>query len=594
MVTEAPPTDTPTFEDDRQAEVATSSRADSHEVAVVGVSTAAALVVLRLVRTQIYTDPSTIDPWLYTALMTNFDFIYHHFVTTYYASRLPAILPGYFLNSFLTPQQAYVVLHIVFFLAGALFLYLLVRTLFGVRVAVLVYPAILTNAIYVNAHTSDYVDGFVITYLSGGLYFLASCTGIRSRARPALAGFFLAAAAMTNLFATLLVLAGVAAYLFVRSRTDRLAALARVAVEAAWFLTGVGLLLVACGLFAREHGGRFLFFVPSIDALSAINPADWKAPDYGWMRGEPRLFVPVFLAALVALAWRRRQRPEGERLGLALTVAGAGVVLILALWEFLGSGYFLQVWFYYDLLFPYFFVMLAAAVFALLGWASREVVASFAALAGIGLVVGAAPLAVVFGIERTELWGRGGAKIAVALMAATLLLALLLRLGLARGLTPAVALVAGALAIGSVGYASAANVSTHGLMANEGLLAEAGDVFSIGVQLMDFMERNGLQEGALPAFWYDYSRDPSLISLSSLYYYGFTLVSDEMPIPDSELRARLGALGAKLVVLLCVDPACGGGGAELRHAGYDPVLAAAGRLHAGSKSVWVEAYRLGA
>ena len=150
------------------------------------------------------------------------------------------------------------------------------------------------------------------------------------------------------------------------------------------------------------------------------------------MRGEPRLLVPVFLAAVVALAWRRRRRPEGERLGLALTVAGAGVMLLLALWEFFRSGTFLQLEYYFDQLYPFFFVMLAAAVFALLGWASREVVASFAALAGIGLVVGAAPLAVVFGIERTELWGRGGAEIAVALMAATLLLALVLRLGLAR------------------------------------------------------------------------------------------------------------------------------------------------------------------
>ena len=61
---------------------------------------------------------------------------------------------------------------------------------------------------------------------------------------------------------------------------------------------------------------------------------------------------------------------------------------------------------------------------------------------------------------RNAVWGTGGTMITVALMAATLLLALVLRLGLARGRTPAVALVAGALAIGSVGYASAANVTT--------------------------------------------------------------------------------------------------------------------------------------
>ena len=569
-------------------------RLNAREFAVIGLSTAAALVVLRLVNTQIYTEPWTIDPWLYTAPMSNFDFIYEHFSTTYYASRLPAILPGYFLNSFLTPQQAYVVLHIVFFLAGALFLYLLARTLFGVRVAVLVYPAFLTNAIYVDAHTWDYVDGFVITYLSGGLYFLASCTGRPRSARPALAGFFFAAAAMTNLFATLLVLAGLVAYLVVRLTTDRRSAFARIAVEAAWFLTGAAVLIGGCGLFSRGHGGRFLFFMPSIDALSLIDSASYKLPDYGWMLGEPRLLVPVFLAAVVALAWRRRERPEGERLGLALTIAGAGVMLLLALAEFFRGEIFLQLEYYFDQLFPFFFVMLAAAVFAQLGLASHNVVASLATLAGIGLVVGAAPLVVVFGIERTELWGRNGAKIALALMVATLLLTFVLRLGLARGRAPAVALVAGALAIGSVGYASAANVSTYGKMANHGLLADAGDVFSIGAQLMDFMERNGLHDGDLPAFWYDETRDSSYRALSSLYYLSYTLVSNRMPIPVPDLRARLDSMGATLVVLLCADQVCGGAGVTMRQAGYEPVPGAAGRLHSGSKSVWVEAYRLGA
>ena len=556
---------------------------------VVGLSTSAALVVLRLVNTQIYTEPGTIDPWLYTALMTNFDAVYHHFVTTYYASRLPAILPGYFLNSFLTPQHAYIVLHIVFFLAGALFLYLLVRTLFGVHVAVLVYPAFLTNAIYVNAQRWDYVDGFVITYLSGGLYFLASCTGGRSRARPALAGFFLAAAAMTNLFATLLVLAGIASYLFLRFAIDRRSALLRVTIEAAWFIAGAAILLVGCGLFARGHGGRFLFFVPSLHAVSALRALPRVSSDYAWMRAEPRLLVPLFLAAVVALAWRRR-RPEGERLGLAISVAGAAVVLLLTLWEFFRSGTFLYVDYYFDQLFPFFFVMLAAAVFSLLGRVSREVLPSYAALAAIGLVVGAAPIAIVF-IERNKPYGTGGAQTAVALMMATLLLAIVLRLGPGLGRVPTVALVAAALAIGSVGYASAANATTYLRMTNSGVRADPGDVFSLGVQLMDFMERNGLQDGALPGFWYDYSRDPSLRSLQSLYFFAYTLISETMPIPDAELRAHLDVLRAESVVLLCSDSACGGGGEALRRAGFNPVLVAAERLHAGSKSVWVEAYR---
>jgi hypothetical protein len=585
-----PVVETARFESEEPEFVALGSPRRRRERAVVGSSTVLALVVLRLVNAQMYTDPGSIDPWLYTALMTNFDFVYNYFGATYYASRLPAILPGLFLNTLLTPEQAYVVLHLVFFLAGGIFLYLLVRRLFGVRVAVVLYPAILMNAIYVDAHTWDYVDGFVITYLSGGLYFLASCAGTRTRVRPALAGFLFAAAVMTNLTAAPLVLGAIAAYLLVRWMTDHRAALAGAVVNGAWFLAGAGALVVSCGLFAVRHGGQFLFFMPSIEWFKIVNLADYEPPDYGWMLHEPRLLVPGFLAVVVLWAWPRRRRPkgEGEMLGLALTATGTAIVLLVAVWEVVGPGVFLQLSYHYDQLFPYFFVMLAAAVSALFWWAAPERIASLGALAGIGLIVGAVPLAVVFGIGPTDPSGWGCSAIAAAVVATTLLLAAVLRLGSARRLTPTVALVSGALAIGSVGYASAASLSTQ--ITDDDSPAKAADVFSIGLQLMDFMKTNDLENGVLPAFWYD-EQDTSLISLHSLYNR-FELVSGDMPIPDAELRAGLEKFQARRVVLLCSDPACDGGGAALHHAGYDSVLVAAQRLQSGSKSVWVEAYRL--
>ena len=131
------------------------------------------------------------------------------------------IRPGVFLNSFLSPENAYVVLHLVMFFGGGGFLYLLVRELFGVRIALFVYPAFLVNAAYVDAHTWDYFDGFVITYLAGGLYFLASSISARSRLRLILAGFLFAAAVATNLFATLLVVGSVVACFIGRLLIDR-------------------------------------------------------------------------------------------------------------------------------------------------------------------------------------------------------------------------------------------------------------------------------------------------------------------------------------------------------------------------------------
>jgi hypothetical protein len=568
----------------------TALRANRVELALLGGSTIAALAVLRLIDTQIYTEPWTIDPWLYTALMANFDFTYHWFSGTYYASRLPLIVPGVFLNSFLTPEQAYVVLHVAFFLIGAVFLYLLVRSVCGMRVALFVYPAFLTNAVYVDAHTWDYFDGAVITYLSGGLYFLVSSIGRTSRVRPALAGFLLAAAAATNLFATLLVLGAILVYLYGRATVDRRFAIRRVAIDAAWFALGAALLLAACGWFAKAHDGRFLFFMSSIEALGDLSTAQYKLPTYDWLRQEPRLLVPLFVGAAIAIAWRRRRRPDPTAVGLAVTAAGVGIFLILVIWEFTLSGTFLQLSYYSNTLYPFLFVALATVVFGLLGWMTSDHGLPLIALAALGLIAGAAPLVAIYGLNRDDLWGERGSAITLILMAATLASAIVLRFMTSRRLSIFVAPLAAVLAIASVSYASGASATTYGnFETSKSALADADETFAIGAKLMDFMRRGGLQD-SLPAFWYDPSADTALIGLQSLYYFGYTYLNLKMPLVDDDFRSRVEQLRPKHVILLCTEPTCRHGGESMRRAGYRIRREAAARLHSGSKSVWVEAY----
>src|SRR5262245_46465629 len=59
----------------------------------------------------LYNPSGTIDPWLYTALFVNFDQVYAHFGNTYYASRLPWIVPGRIVHGVLPVDAAYWVLH---------------------------------------------------------------------------------------------------------------------------------------------------------------------------------------------------------------------------------------------------------------------------------------------------------------------------------------------------------------------------------------------------------------------------------------------------------------------------------------------------
>jgi len=562
------------------------------ELALVAGTTVAALVVLRLIHTQIYTEPATIDPWLYTALMANFGFTYHWFHATYYASRLPLIIPGQVLNSFLTPVQAYIVLHVALFLLGGAFLYLLIRSLFGMRVALFVYPAFLTNALYVDAHTWDYVDGAVITYLSGGLYFLISSIEATGRMRPALAGFFFAAAATTNLFATLLVLGAILAYLYGRIRVDRRLALRKVARDTVWFSIGSALLLTVCGMFARKYGGQFLFFLPSLKALNDFSTAQWKLPTYGWMLAEPRLLVPLFVGIVVPIAWRRRPRDDRSQVGLAFTVAGAGIFGVLVIWEFTRSGTFLQLPYYFDTVYPFFFVALATAVFSLLEQVSPRRYLPTAALPAFGLAVGAAPLVAIYGFNQGDLSGRRGAVITLILMGLALVVVIAFRFMPRRRLSFLIAPLAAALLITSFNHASAASYTTYGTFeTHNSILADADETFAIGAQLISFMQRGGFQD-SLPAFWYDAASDPALIGLQSLYFWGYTYLNLKMPVIDAGFRLRMRQIDPHHVILLCTEPTCGHASEAMRRAGYQIRREASRRLHSGSKSVWVRAYAL--
>ena len=567
-------------------------RRHSVELAIVIVTSVAALAVLRLVDTQIFPEPWTIDPWLYTALMTNFDSIYGWFNGTYYASRLPMIVPGVFLNSFLSPVNAYVVLHLGMFLSGGGFLYLLVRELFGVRIALFVYPAFLVNAAYVDAHTWDYFDGFVITYLAGGLYFLVSTIGTSSRLRLTLAGFFFAAAVATNLFATLLVIGSVVAYFIGRLLVERRFDLRRLAHDAAWFVIGSGVLLGACALFARQHGGRLLFFMPSIDAARRINLENWKLPTYDWLWAEPRLVILPIAAATAALAWPSRRRSLRDPVGLALTLTGLGIFALLVYWEFARSGTFLQLSFYFDTLYPFMFVALAAAVVSLVGSPGLEQRLPLPALAALGLVVGAAPLIVVYEFEGAQLWGRRGSLVVAVLLFGPLAAAAGLRFAKTRRLAVAVAPFAAALVVMGVNYASAASATTHlQFETDDSILADADDVFTMGIDLERFMKANDLEE-TLPALWFDESGDPSQTGLASLYFYGYSLLGFDMPKIDDVFKAIIENREPRNVVFLCVEPTCRDGASAMRRAGYRIRKVAATTLSSGPRVLWVEAYAL--
>jgi hypothetical protein len=563
------------------------------EIFTLVAATIASAVVVWRVGIQLFNDPRSIDPWLYTSLMTNFDVAYGWFDQTYYAARLPMILPGLALNSFLSPVAAYVVLHVVFLLGGAAFLYLLVRTLFGVRVALVTYPVFLLNVACLASHTWDYFDGFVITYLAGGLYFMLSSIPRRSRWRLGFSGACLAAAVATNVFVALLVAGGAFVYLYSRVRTKGFPTLRAFCADAAAFLAGFGLLVVGCGAFARAHGGPFLFFMPSIDTALTLKPGSGKLPDYSWVPAEPRLLLPPFVAALIALTWKLRPQVPRNAVGPPLGAATLTIFLLLVYLELERSRTLLQLPYYFATLYPLLFATLTAGIYALVESAGGLRRVPPYALGAIGVVLGCVPLCAVYGLDGAALWGRRGAAVTAVVLGGALVAALVVRLRPRRRIAATAAPLGAALALVGVNYASAASAMTHDAFETEGsAVASADETFRVGMKLVGFMKANDLEK-TLPAFWYDASQHPELAGIQSLYFYAYSYLNRRMPMIDEEFRSQVERLEPTHVVLLCSEPTCHDGPAAMDDAGYHPREIASTRLTSGAISVWVEAYAVG-
>jgi hypothetical protein len=537
----------------------------------------------------LYNAPGTIDPWLYTALFTNFDFTYQHYWSTYYASRLPWVVPGLFTHELFGDRVAFVVLHAVFFLSGAVALFVVVRRFLGRVPAFAAYAVLITNQLYFNAQNWDYVDGAIVTYL-----LLAYACGL-TRARGALralamvgAGFFLMAAVGTNLFAV--TLAAGFPLLYVGTAPLR-GNVRRIAADAAAVVVGAAGLVVAGGLFAVAAGADFWFLEPQIRALREINTSSSRVPGYDWILRMPRMLSP--LVVLLAGAVLLRRLPAGNaiererrRFAFAAYIHLGVLAGFLFVWNELRDPV-LQLPYYASLLLPALALGVAAVVYA----GSAGVRAGGVGWALVGTVTAAAalPIVLIYRPDDPALVGRTGTWITIVICAAILVI----------GVTAAVARrwrIAGTVAAFAVVVTMAfgVNLSTA---ASDDVFQWAvsnpanGPTYDVGMDLVDFMRRSDLQRD-MPYFWYHAADGPELTSIQSLYYFGYTYLGLDMPMIDNEFKERVRTYDVKTIVLLCVQRGCRGGPEALRAQGYALREVAQTRLASGDVDVWARAFRV--
>jgi hypothetical protein len=514
-------------------------------------------------RAPLYNPSGTIDPWLYTALFVNFDQFYDHFGASYYASRLPWIVPGRIVYGALSVDAAYWVLHGLSFVGGVAAIFFLVRRYLGIGSAVVGAATLALTPMYWNAQYWDYIDGITLTYLLAGLCFgLPLATGRARAVSLAAAGSFFAAAVTTNLFVALIALIYPIAYVFLQPAVGLGQRLKMAFADLAALLVGAAALVVAIGLHARANGGPFVFFEAQIEVVRTRS-LFIKQPGYEWLRNEPRLLVPVFLLAVAAplLIAGRRLPPfrfaAGSVAGLALLTS------FIYGWEFFAGGNVLELPYY----FSYFAISIAltmASVAALAVALARSRLAADAGVVAASIVAAVVALGLIYRNERAEWTGWAGAKISLALIS----LAAVLLVGFAVTRRTPVGTTAAVVSVGAIAFASHFAInSSNGTFVLSYSAPNNGSLYHAALDQLAFVKRSTTRDERLPTFWYAAS-NTDLIAIQSMYYWAFTYLDLALPKVTPTLRQRLDWFKPPTIVMLCKTRECGGGAVALRRAGY--------------------------
>jgi hypothetical protein len=256
------------------------------------------------------------DPWLYYGYF-RFARIYVHeaSASTYYASRLSVILPGYLLRHLLPVIAANTVLHLGLYGCALGAFYVSTRAFVGRRAALLTALALGCQGFFLGALGSNYVNGFGIAYYLLATAAVATAAGGERRPggepRPAAwlllaaAGALAVAIVSANLFYAIYLPFLAASFVVLNRRGARLglvpaATAAAVGVVAA--LAGLQLLWLFWG------GGHGFFLAPTVTWLRDFTrrPSLFKAPFAAWVRGAVWLLAPaLILTGSLALCCRR-------------------------------------------------------------------------------------------------------------------------------------------------------------------------------------------------------------------------------------------------------------------------------------------------
>lgn len=356
-----------------------------------------------------YSDPTAIDAWFYTGFFRYLDsFAATVFPDTYYGTRLGWIVPGRIVYAVFGAVTGTFILHTAFYTVAIASMYGALRetahpslALFGALAFGSYLPAI-------AALGDDYVAVAVVTYALLAMYLAMRAHRLSSPGYALGAGFFGAAMIHSNIAAILLV-PSAAVWMLpwpVARHTVK-----RAAWLFLWWALGAIICTVVLGEISAYHGGRRLFFMPSINWLlhnSSTNP--WDVPGAAWVLSRPWSLTPFACALAAAVAVLRagaRRRPiDGAQVRWLLAFGSA--FASFAILEFVWHGAVLYYDYYASWLLPATFGALVAVVVRTAG-----------PRLPLGVALGAAAALLVAAVWRESVtWVFGWASGAVLVLAA--------------------------------------------------------------------------------------------------------------------------------------------------------------------------------
>lgn len=308
------------------------------------VVTAAPLILLLPNRDWLFTHEGWLDPWHYVGFFREYwnpDFA----PGAYKLARLPWILSGMVFTKLLPVAAAAYALHLTFFCATVLAMFVGMRWLF--QRTTLAAIVALCFGFYTHAHGSggwDYHNTGAAAFYVGTFMVLASKAAVSGHpAALAIAGALAALAVHTNItfvnflpvlgFVHLRTAQGRGITLTTRNAGHRLIVMALGAV-------GVTIALGAVNLLA---GREFLFFKVLFDIVvryvsNPENQAKYR-PAAGWFYTAAHLALPaaMFVVGSLALVWRRGPLTSDERLARVLIGQFLVMSIVWIGWHFAGQ-----------------------------------------------------------------------------------------------------------------------------------------------------------------------------------------------------------------------------------------------------------------